>query len=294
MRVTVGSSAYNSLSNIELAQTQLAKLQQQLSSGNQITTPSDDPAGTVTALRARGELSRNSQYATNSADALGWLSSADGTYSQSVTTLQQARTLVVQALNTGASDSTSRNAIATQLTGLRTALMSLANTTYNGRPLFGGTTADGTAFAADGTYQGDAGQVTRAVGAGNTVTVSAVGSDVFGSGSTSVFSLLQNLSSAISAGGSSSTLNSALSDIDSAISQISTAQSTEGAAYQQVQRAQTVGTTEATALKTRLSGIEDVDLADLAVKVTTANTTYQAALQTTASLGQMSLLDFLR
>ncbi|HEY2273645.1 MAG TPA: flagellin, partial [Jatrophihabitantaceae bacterium] len=75
---------------------------------------------------------------------------------------------------------------------------------------------------------------------------------------------------------------------------ISTAQSTEGAAYQQVQRAQAVGTTEATALKTRLSGIEDVDLADLAVKVTTANTTYQAALQTTASIGQLSLLDFLR
>jgi flagellar hook-associated protein 3 FlgL len=294
MRVTVGSSAYNSLSNIELAQTQLAKLQQQLSSGNQITTPSDDPAGTVIALRTRGELSRNSQYATNSADALGWLSSADGTYSQSVITLQQARTLVVQALNTGASDSTSRDAIASQLTGLRTALLSLANTTYNGRPLFGGTTADGTAFAADGTYQGDAGQVTRAVGAGNTVTVSAVGSEVFGSGSNSVFSLLQNLASAISAGGASSTLDSALSDIDGAISRISTAQSTEGAAYQQVQRAQTVGTTEATALKTRLSGIEDVDLADLAVKVTTANTTYQAALQTTASIGQLSLLDFLR
>jgi flagellar hook-associated protein 3 FlgL len=294
MRITVGSSAYNSLSNIELAQSQLAKLQEQLSSGNQITTPSDDPSGTVNALRTRSELARNAQYATNSADAIGWLSTADGTYSQSVATLQQARTLVVEALNTGANDATSKNAIAQQLSGLRTALLSLANTTYNGRPLFGGTTAEGTAFAADGTYQGDSGAVTRAVGAGNVVTVSAVGTDVFGSGGASVFTLLQNLSAAVSSGGPAATLDSALSDIDSAISRISTAQSTEGAAYQQVQRAQTVGTTEATALKTRLSGIEDVDLADLAVKVTTANTTYQAALQTTASIGQLSLLDFLR
>jgi flagellin-like hook-associated protein FlgL len=39
---------------------------------------SDDPAATVTALRTHGELPGNSQYTTNSADTLGWLSSADG------------------------------------------------------------------------------------------------------------------------------------------------------------------------------------------------------------------------
>jgi hypothetical protein len=40
--------------------------------------------------------------------------------------------------------------------------------------------------------------------------------------------------------------------------------------------------------------VDVADLADLGVKVTTANATYQAALQTTASIGQLSLLDFLR
>jgi flagellar hook-associated protein 3 FlgL len=53
-------------------------------------------------------------------------------------------------------------------------------------------------------------------------------------------------------------------------------------------------TSTGTALTTQLSGIEDIDLADMAIKVTTANTTYQAALQTTASIRQLSLLDFLK
>jgi flagellar hook-associated protein 3 FlgL len=47
-------------------------------------------------------------------------------------------------------------------------------------------------------------------------------------------------------------------------------------------------------MTTQLSGIEDIDPAETAIKLATANTTYQAALQTTASIGQVSLLDFLR
>ena len=101
-RVTVSAASTNSLRNIESAASRLAKLQQQLSSGQQITTPSDDPAGTVQALRLSGELSRTTQYQASANDALAWLSSADHAYSQVVTVAQQARTLVVQALNTGA------------------------------------------------------------------------------------------------------------------------------------------------------------------------------------------------
>lgn len=43
-----------------------------------------------------------------------------------------------------------------------------------------------------------------------------------------------------------------------------------------------------------LSDIEHVDLADLVARAITADATYQAALQTTASIGRLSLLDFLR
>jgi flagellar hook-associated protein 3 FlgL len=294
-RVTVGSSSYNSIASIDAASSRLAKLQQQLSSGAAITTPSDDPAGTVRALQIRGELSRNAQYQAAGNDAIAWLSTADTAYSSIVTTTQQARTLVLQALNTGANDGASNEAIAQQIDGVRTSLIALANTSYNGRPVFGGATANGSAYDSSGAYVGDStGTVVRGIGPSDDVSVSAVGTDVFGTQPNDLFSTLQNIANTIRTNPSAATLQSSLGDLDTAISRVSAAQATEGAAYQRVQLAQSTGTASATALKTRLSGIEDADLAELAVKVTTANTTYQAALQTTASIGQQSLLDFLR
>jgi flagellar hook-associated protein 3 FlgL len=292
MRVTVGSNAYSSINSIDAASSQLAKLQAQLSSGKRIQTPSDDPIGTVEALNLQSGISRNDQYSANADDATSWLSAADTTYNQLVDAMQQARTAVVKGLNSGASDSTSADALASQIDGLRSSMLALANTQYNGRPLFGGTTASGQAYDSSGNYVGDGGSVTRAVGANNTVTVSAQGPQVFGTAGNDVFSMLSSISAQLR--GDPSSLSSSLGQIDTAISRLSTAQATEGAAYQQVQRAQTEQTADGTAMTTRLSSITEVDMAEMAVKVTTANTAYQAALQTTASVRQMSLLDFLK
>lgn len=292
MRVTVGSSDYASLAAIRSTSSTLARLQNQLSSGKQIQRPSDNPLGTVQAMNLRSGLTRNDQYAVNSDDALAWLSAGDSAFSQMVDVVQQVRTLVVKGLNTGSSDAASNAALAQQVDGARTSLLALANTTYNGRPVFGGTTAGGAAYDSAGNYVGDCGTVERVVGEGDVVAVNTKGPDVLGSGSDDVFTLLSQVSAALRS--DPSTLSGALPTLDAAISRIGAAQATHGAAYQQVQRAQTLQTATGTALKTQLSGIEDVDMADMALKVTSANTAYQAALQTTASIRQLSLLDFLR
>jgi flagellar hook-associated protein 3 FlgL len=92
------------------------------------------------------------------------------------------------------------------------------------------------------------------VGPNNTVSVGGKGPAVIGSGSSDAFAMLSSISS--------------------------------------VQRAQTAQTS-ATSSTTQLSSTEDVDPAQVAIQLTTANTAYQAALQTSASIRQLSLLDFL-
>jgi flagellar hook-associated protein 3 FlgL len=292
-RVTVGNSNTNTITNIAAASNRLAALQNEMSSGNAITRPSDNPGGTVQAMQLQGQLARNTQYTTNSNDAIAWLSTADSSYTQSVDVLQQARTLVVQALNTGANDTSSANAIAKQISGLRSTLLGLANTTYNGRPVFGGTTASGTAYDANGNYVGDSGSVTRQIGQGATVSVSAVGTSVFGAAGSDTFTLLQNIATTLQTNPSSLS-SGTLAQIDSAISTVSSAQSQEAASYKQVQEAQTTQTANGTALQTQISGIENADMATVAIQLSSANISYQAALQTTASIRQMSLLNFLQ
>ena len=291
-RVTVGSAAYTGVQNLEASAARAADLQNKLSSGKRITTPSDDPAGTVRAMQLRGAMARNDQYSANADDAVSWLNTIDDAYSSTVTTLQQARTLVLRGLNTGVNDSAANQALASQMDTVRTTLVQLANTTFDGRPVFGGTTASPVAYDSNGNYVGDNGVVTRDISDGLTVGVSANGPAVFGSGATDVFTLVQNAADALrtNPGG----MSGLLAQFDAAIAQVSTAQAQEGARSQQVQDAQASLTTRSTAMQSELSGVEDIDMADMAMKVTTANTNYQAALQTTATISQLSLMDFLR
>ena len=292
MRVTDSARAYGTLAGLQAASGRLTTLQARLSSGKQITTPSDDPAGTVRALQLRGDLKRNTLYQSNAQDALGWMSTSDSAYTQVVKLVQNARTLTVQALNSGSSNTTAANAIADQVDAIRTSLINVANTTYNGRPVFGGTTAGQVAYDSAGNYVGDNGTVSRQVGEQSTVQVNQTGPQVFGSGASDLFALLSTISATMRA--NPSALSGDLTSLDSALSTISTAQATEGATYQQVQGAQSVQTGTATALTAQLSTIQDIDLAKTAVDVSTANVTYQSALQTTANVRQLSLLEFLR
>ncbi|MDT4935816.1 MAG: flagellar hook-associated protein 3 FlgL [Pseudonocardiales bacterium] len=291
LRVTEGSASYDSLVGLQSSASRLAALQAKMSSGQQITRPSDDPSGTVRALQLRADLKRNTQYTANASDAIGWLSTSDTTYTQIGKLAQNARTLVVQGLNTGASGTTPAAAIADQIDAIRTSLINLANTTYNGRPVFGGTTTGAIAYDAAGNYAGDSGTVSRTVGPQSTVQINQSGAQVFGPPGNDMFTLLANISNTLRT--NPTALGSDLTSLDAAIANVSAAQATEGATYERVQTAQAAQTSTALTVTTQLSGIQDIDLANMAVQVSTANTNYQAALQTTASIRQQSLLDFL-
>lgn len=293
LRSTEGASNRASLINLQGASGRLDALQTKLSSGRQITKPSDDPAGTVRALQLRQSLARMEQYKANAAYSTGWLTAADAAYSGAVTLTQKARTLVVQGLNSGALDDSARTAIANQIDALRSSLIGTANSVYNGRPVFGGTTTGDIAYDPSGAYVGDAGVLERTVADGAIVQISQTGPDAFGPAGSDIFATLSAASTALR-NNDMTALKAQLADVDTGVSRISAAQATQGAAYNRIQQTQAALTTTQTGLKTELSNLQDIDIAEMAVQVTTANTTYQAALQTTAAIKQLSLLDFLR
>jgi flagellar hook-associated protein 3 FlgL len=292
MRVTEGSSAYGSLVGLQSAASRLADLQSQMSSGRQITKPSDSPTGTSTALGLRGELQRLSQYQSNATDALGWLNTVDSALSSSLTQLQNARTLVLQGLNYGSNNASSNEALAQQIDQLRQSTLALANATYLGRPIFGGTTAGTRAFDNSGTYIGDAGSVSRNVGANTSVAINQVGTDVYGPNGSNLFDVLAGISTDLRS--NPGNLTADLASLDAGTTRISSQQGLAGALYQRVQNSQTVNAAGVVQRKSQLSEVEDIDLADIAIKVSSADASYQAALATTAKVRQTSLLDFLR
>jgi flagellar hook-associated protein 3 FlgL len=291
-RITDRTAALGSLASLQASAGRLAALQNQLSSGRQITKPSDDPVGTERALALRGDLKRTNQYSANASSGLGWLSQVDGTMTSIMNQLQKVRSLTLQGLNTGTNDAASNAAIADNIDQLRSSMLSLANTTSEGRPIFGGTTAGSVAFDSSGAYVGDAGSVTRQVGTNDNVTINQVGTSVFGPNGANLFDQLTTLSNDLRSNPAG--LTGDLSNLDTAMSRLSAQQGTAGATYQRIDTVQNNMQNTTLQIKTSLSNLQDADVAEMAIAVSSANVAYQAALQTTASIRQTSLLDYLR
>jgi flagellar hook-associated protein 3 FlgL len=126
----------NALRNLQGRQTSLANLQENLTSGKKITTPSDDPTGAAQAERAMNRIARIATDQRALEAQRNAIAEAEGTLGDITNALQNFRELVVSAGN-GTHTAAERTTIAVQLQGLRDQVLSLANTKdSNGMPLF--------------------------------------------------------------------------------------------------------------------------------------------------------------
>ncbi len=302
MRVTNSSIAAMTLANLQSSLQRGADLQAQLSSGKRINKASDDPSGTVSALSLQSEIDRNNQFSRNASDGDAWLTTVDSTLTSINDVLSRARDLVVQAASTGSGDTNSQTAIATEMKQLRASVLSLANTTYLGRPVFGGTTAGSAAFTAgtttsiggqpDVSFVGDTGTVQRRISDGTTVRVDGDATAAFGTGAGSVFNVLATVIDHLQS--NPAALGSDITAIDGAAGNVRAQLTDVGVRQQRIEDGKTTAGNRVQDLSARLTDIEDVDMPSTIVALQTQQVAYQAALGATAKIVQPSLLDFLK
>lgn len=291
IRVTHRSLFSTNLANLQQNLSRIQQTQGQLSSGKLLSTPSDDPAGAGAALRHRSEIDRGEQLVRNASDGLAWLASADDTLGDVNDVVARVRELLVQANNQVTGGATSE-AIAKEVDALREQLLGLSNTSYLGRPIFGGTTANARAYDATGTFIGDTQPVTRTIRPGVTVDVNVTGPAVFGAPGSDLFTFLADVSDHLR--NDRTQLSADLGAVDGHLTNIKNAWSTVGARYAQVDTMRDRTESDLINSRTKLSEIEDIDLPATIVDLQLQETAYQAALSATARSVQPSLLDFLR
>jgi flagellar hook-associated protein 3 FlgL len=291
-RVTAQTRMVNAQLNLQLSAAQLARLQDTASSLKKISVPSDDPAAAADSMRVRAAQSATAQYGRNIDDGNNWLTTIDSTMSAVSDILASVRDLTVQGANDGALNSVSKEAIAKELEGLKNDLLSKANTTYLGRTVFAGDSDAGFAFdAATYTFTGTGSPVQRRIDGNTTVQVDVNGGGVFGTGTGSVFALVDNIVADLRAGVN---VGSRLSAIDAATNTLRGAQSSVGARSAQITKAKDANLQTTGALEAQRSGIEDVDLSQIIIQLKQQEVTYQAALAVTSRTLQPTLMDFLR
>jgi flagellar hook-associated protein 3 FlgL len=183
MRISTSQVFQSALGQILQQQYQIARTQQQLSSGKRILAPSDDPAGSATLLGLQQSLGITRQYQQNIAMARTGLNQEESTLASVTDMLDRVRELAVQANNSVLSDS-DRRSIATELRQDLDHLLGLANTRdSNGEYIFAGYQARVQPFSVDAAgeyvYSGDGGQRFLQVGPSRQVAVNDSGLDVF-------------------------------------------------------------------------------------------------------------------
>ena len=126
MRISTQTLFETGANQLGALQSNLVRTQQQISSGQRILNPSDDPIGAARALEITQSQSINTQYGANRQQAMGALTGVEGTLSSVTALLQEVQTTIVAAGNGVLSDN-ERGFQATELKGRLEALLGLAN-----------------------------------------------------------------------------------------------------------------------------------------------------------------------
>lgn len=296
MRITQRAVALTSLNGLNRNLEAVSKLQQQLTSGRLISTPSDSPTGTNKAMQIRADQAAAAQQTRNITDAKTWLDQTDSALREMSDTARRVRDLTVQGLNTGSSTADGMQALSTETASLRQGLLSLANVSVQGRPLFGGVTTGTTAYdSTTGAWLGPPGApvpIERRISDAETLRVDLTGPEAFGPPGNDLFEIVGRIADNMV--NDPSQLTTDLIDLDAAMKAMTAAQASVGARTSRLERVQQINVDRQLTLQSQLAETESIDLPNTIMNLEMQKVGYEAALAATAKALQPTLLDFLR
>jgi flagellar hook-associated protein 3 FlgL len=297
-RITTLGSTTAMRDVIAASQERLAEAQEQIATGVRFTRSSEDPSDAAAYLRNQRSLDRMAQLSRNSSNARLWLDTTDTALRDAVDSATRARTLGVQGAN-DVNSPEARSAIAANLRSIADEMISLSNTVVNGRPIFAGTADTARAYDASGNYQGDTGQVVRAVTPNDSFTVAANGPAVFGvpNGADpyngTIFQAINEMADAVEAG-DADRVRAGIEAMDAATSRIQAETGRVGGLAARLDEIDARNQASQIATQSQISDVRDVDMAEAILRLKSAETSYEATLSAAGRSLSRSLLDFLR
>jgi flagellar hook-associated protein 3 FlgL len=274
-------------------QVKLADAYQEITSGKAINRPSDDPIGTLQVMTLRRDNVRQVMYASAAEDARQILDASDSALQEASEILNSAMERLTQAGGIAGQDSTTREALASEIDQLRNELLSIANRTHLDRPLFSGTTTPTPTFDSNGNYLGNSDPILRDVAEGETLQITTPGDQVFGSGPTGMIAALTTAADAIRNNDSAGRAT-AMATFVAGQDTFAVAMTEVGARQRRVDSAIVSADARQLANAKDISNVEDVDFAEATIRLKAMELTYQATLAAAGKVSQFTLLDFLR
>jgi flagellar hook-associated protein 3 FlgL len=299
LRVTSQMTARNTLRDLQGNLTSLADLQRKMSSGKQITRPSDDPYGASRALELRNEVAGLQQYQKNVDDGTAWLDASDTALGKIGDAVQRIRELVVRSGN-DSGGARAREAAAAEIDQLIETIKQEANVQYAGRYIFSGTATDRTPYTLGGpdTFGGNVDGINREIGPSVELTVNTDISGLLGNGQGAADNLLlhtlRDIADDLRANDGDRLRSTDIQRLDTSFDRLNAIRADIGARTNRMDIAGSrLALLEQNSIRL-LSDVEDADTPKTLIEYTTQQAAYNMALKAGANVVQNSLMDFLR
>lgn len=280
-------SSYNAKAEIgrqTALSTQIAKLQEQVSSTKRLSAPSDDPAAAARIADIRQTQADQLVWTGNVNTGTAIASAADTSLTSVANLLDRAKDLLLSGRNDTASPS-DRSTIASEIRGLATTLQSLATASDpTGAPLFPTTQP-------------------LAIPVGDNLNLTATASRdlVFGqvtttAGVQTIDDILNNAAAALENSDDaarSTAMDTSLAEIGNATDHIAQARADQGVRAERFDQAKATLASDGDTLTNQRSGLEDTDITSTITKYQQIQLSLSAAQAVYAQANKRSLFDLI-
>ena len=313
MRVATDSYTNTMLNEFSSLKQQQINLQNQVATGLSVQAPSDNPDAMETTLEDLSSQATQQQYSSNITTAQAQANSVYSVLQSLQSITSQAKTITTEA-GSGTNSQTDLNNYASQVTSLIQQAVELVNTQdpATGQYLFGGTNSGQQPFTAttdaDGnvtgvTYQGNSSVNQTQVSSGTSVAVEVPGTNTSGSGAyglitdsrtgADLFNHLIQLQQDLSSGNTSAVTATDSKNIQNDEDNMTYQVANNGNVQAQLDTASSLASTQTTALGSDVTTASGADLVDTLTQLNQVQTAYQAALESSTTIMQLSILNFM-
>lgn len=302
MRISTNQISTQLMAGLQEQQSELAQIQQQLSSGKKILKASDNPIAAASILSLNQSVSMMDKYSDNINSLESRLSLEETVLRQQFDVITEIKSQIIRS-NSAAMQEEDRKSIGDSIKGYIKTMSELANTKdSSGEFLFSGFQASTKPFVKDGgvyTYEGDSGVRNLQTGfsskiqANDSGFIFSITTDSSGSVD-NIFNIMEHFSDKLSSGASSQDdFADILDNIESATENIIATRSSLGNRLTSLEVQKSMNDSMSLNLEESRANLRDLDYADAITKLTSKITALQAAQKSFSKISQLSLFSYI-
>ena len=291
MRVTEKMIFESSIAQTGKSRENLSKAQNEVASGTRVQHPGDDPVAASLSVEHAVDKARFTAVGLSAQRAADELNAAD-TALDSITTVANRAQVIATQFSNDSYSAADRATASVEVDGLFQEAVSLLNTTYGGRFIFGGYKDNAAPFDPTGAYLGDSNTRTVEVAPGLYQAASLDANAIVkgAGGGVDLLATMTDLSKALQSNDGPG-IRAGLDKLNSSINQLAAGRTQAGMAQDAFQTAVATAQTAVSDETIKIGKLLDADLLDASTRLASAQYALNATLTAAAKTLTMSLAD---